>query len=64
MHGEEVSCHTVGKTFFKNMKAIIIIITYTIFMIEVGTIVDQQLSNFEAIFFTCYAEGRRAFLCL
>ena len=46
------------------MKAIVTIITYTIFIIDVGTIVDQQLSNLEAIFFTCYCEGRRAFLCL
>ena len=42
----------------------IIIITYTIFIIDVGTLVYQQLSNLDVIFFTCYAEGRRVYLCL
>ena len=52
------------KTFFKSMKAIVTIITYTIFIIDIGTIINQELSNLETIFFTRYTEGRRAFLCL
>ena len=46
------------------MKAIVTIITYTIFIIDVGTTVNQTLSNFEMIILTGYDEGRRAYLCL
>ena len=63
MRSEQLCCHTVGNTL-KRMKTIMTIITYTIFMIDVGTIVNQQLSDLDVIFLTCYTQGRRIRLYL
>jgi hypothetical protein len=65
MHSEELCCHTVEKTFFESVyETIVTIFTYSVFVIDDGTIVNQQLSNLDIIFFTCYTEGRRIRLIL
>ena len=68
MHSEELCYHTVKKIFVKNMKSLIIliiaIITYAIFIIDMGTAINQQLSNLEMVVPTSYLEGRRACLIL
>ena len=55
----ELPYYAWGETFFKGMKVIVTVIIYIIFIIDVGTIVNQQLSNLEAIFFHMLYRGEK-----
>ena len=46
------------------MKSLIAIITYAVFIIDIGTIVYQYHSYLEMVVFTRYTEGRRIRLFL